>query len=70
VRVTVVGADRRFVTRADFKLGNRKQGADKRSPFTRTMRIATTRRQTIRAILQMDDGARTIVKRTVRPRRK
>jgi hypothetical protein len=70
VRVTVVGADRRFVTRADFKLGNRRQGADRRSPFTRTIRIATTRRQTIRAILQMDDGARAIVKRTLRPRRK
>jgi hypothetical protein len=70
VRVTVVGAERRFVKRADFKLGNRKQGTDKRSPFARTMRIATTRKQTIRAILQMDDGARAIVKRTLRPRRR
>ena len=70
VRATIVGPERRYVKRADFKLGNRRAGADKRSPFARTIRVVSTRRQTIRAIVRMDDGSRRIVKRTLRPRRR
>ena len=70
VRATVAGAERRFVRRVDLKLGNRRAGTDRRSPFTRTIRIARTRRQTIRAVVAMDDGSRVILKRTLRPRRR
>jgi hypothetical protein len=68
VRARVAGGDRRFVRRADFKVGNRRVGADRRTPFMRTIRIASTRRQTIRVIVVLDDGTRAILKRVLRPR--
>jgi hypothetical protein len=69
VKASIAGAERRFARRVDFKLGNRRAGSDKRSPFTRTIRVARSRRQTIRAVVTMDDGSRAILKRTLRPKR-
>ena len=70
VRASIAGRDRRYVKRVDFKLGNRRAGADRRSPFARSIKVATSRRQTIRAIVTMDDGARVILKRALRPKRR
>ena len=73
VRVTLVGADRGIARRVDFKLGNRRSGADRRAPFARTIslrRVSRRRAHTIRAIVRIDDGTRAIVKRVLRPRRR
>ena len=73
VRVSVIGVDRRLVRRVDFKLGNRRVGTDRRSPFTRTIslrRVSRKRAHAIRAIAQLDDGTRGILKRMLRPRRR
>ena len=73
VRVTVLGADRAHVRRVDFKLGNRRLGADTRAPFAKTIslrRVSRRRAHAIRAIARLDDGSRGILKRTLRARRR
>jgi hypothetical protein len=73
VRVTVIGADRALVRRADFKLGNRRAGADTRAPFLRTVSLAGVDRRrahAIRAVVRLDDGTSATLKRTLRPQRR
>jgi hypothetical protein len=70
VRATVRGHDAGLIDRVEFKLGNRRQGTDRRAAFTRLVRLNRRRPQTIRAIAYFDDGSRKILKRTLRPRRK
>jgi hypothetical protein len=71
VRATITGRDRGLVRRVDFRLGNRRAGADTRAPFTRTIslrRLDRSRPHAIRAIVRLQDGTRATVRRTLRAR--
>ena len=70
VRATVRGSDAGLIERVEFKVGNRRQGVDRRAAFTRLIRVNRRRPQTIRAIAYFDDGSRKILKRSLRPRRR
>jgi hypothetical protein len=71
LRVRVTGDnDLGLVERVELKVGNRRAGTDRRAPFSRLVRVNRSRPQTIRAIAYLDDGARKILKRTLRPRRR
>ncbi|MEA2479238.1 MAG: hypothetical protein QOJ07_1160 [Thermoleophilaceae bacterium] len=73
VRVTVTGADRAHLRRAEFRIGNRRGALDRRAPFAATLslrRLDRRRAHTLRVAVRLDDGTHATLKRALRPKRR
>jgi hypothetical protein len=67
-RATLFGPDLSLVKRVDFRVGRRFEGRDKRSPFTRTLRVGSGRHGGhVVAKALLVDGRKATVTRRLRP---